>query len=105
MSAPLATTAARQARARILAIAEERPADQDFLAEASEQLGRIVPFDAAFWAATDPVTTLGTSPARIEQLNTNCSAFWEREFLVEDFNHFRDLARAVRPAASLQIAT
>ncbi|HXG40874.1 MAG TPA: hypothetical protein VNJ28_08025 [Candidatus Limnocylindrales bacterium] len=34
-----------------------------------------------------------------------CRIWWESEFLVEDFLRFTDLARAPRPAASLQRAT
>jgi DNA-binding CsgD family transcriptional regulator len=51
------------------------------------------------------VTTLATSPARVENLGSQCARWWEREFLVPDVNLFRDLARAERPAASLYRAT
>jgi DNA-binding CsgD family transcriptional regulator len=100
---PLATPAARRARARILDLTRRGPADPDFLLELSAQLRQIVPFAGAMWTATDPLTTLATSPARVEleHVRGECERFWEREFLVQDFNLYRDLARAERPVASL----
>ena len=96
VNAPLGTPAARRARARILDLTRKGPADPDFLLELSGQLRLIVPFTASFWSASDPLTTLATSPARVEMpiLAGQCERFWEREFLVQDFNLFRDLARA-----------
>lgn len=105
MPAPLATPATRHARARILDLSRDGRADQQFLAELSRHLHTIVPFQASFWAAADPLTTLATSPARIENLDGQCEAYWEREVLVDDFNHFRDLARASRPVGSLYRVT
>jgi DNA-binding CsgD family transcriptional regulator len=81
-------------------------ADSDFLAELSRQLNKIVPFDASFWAGADPVTMLATSPSRVENVKHECCVpFWESEFLVADVNHFRVLARAANPVASLYRAT
>jgi hypothetical protein len=105
VDAPLTTPAARRARARILELARKGPADPHFLFELSRQLRLIVPFTASFWSASDPLTTLSTSPARVENLAGQCERFWEREFLVQDFNLFRDLACAERPVASLYRAT
>jgi DNA-binding CsgD family transcriptional regulator len=107
VDAPLVTPAARHGRARILDLARTGVADPDFLFELSRQLRRIMPFTASFWSASDPLTTLATSPARVEMpsLAGECERFWEREFLVQDFNLFRDLARAERPVASLYRAT
>jgi len=106
-AAPLTTPAARHARARILDLARTAVADPDCLVELSRQLRLIVPFTASFWSASDPLTTLPTSPARVEMpiLPGQCERFWEREFLVQDFNLFRDLARAERPVTSLYRAT
>jgi DNA-binding CsgD family transcriptional regulator len=106
-AAPLASPQARRAYARILNLGRQRRADQMFLEELSHELRLVVPFDGAFWGAADPLTTLATSPARVENLASAeaCAAYWECEFLVEDFIHFRDLARAERPAASLDRAT
>lgn len=107
MLAPLATPAARRARAQILDLTSRAEADEHFLETLSRQLAAIVPFDGAFWSAADPLSALATSPARVENVASTrgCIAFWECEFLVEDFNHFRDLARAPRPVASLYRAT
>ncbi|HWP99558.1 MAG TPA: LuxR C-terminal-related transcriptional regulator [Vicinamibacterales bacterium] len=105
LDAPLATPAARHARARILDLARAGVASPDFLYELSRQLQRIIPFAGSFWSAADPLTTLATSPARVENLGSQCARWWEREFLVPDFNLFRDLLRAERPAASLYRAT
>ena len=105
IDAPLATPVARRARASILDLARHRPADPEFLLEMSEQLRRIIPFAGAFWSASDPLTTLATSPARVEHMEGQCERFWEREFLFPDFNLFRDLAREKRPVASLFRAT
>lgn len=107
VNAPLRTPTARRARARILDLTRAGPADPNFLRELSEQLRLIVPFTASFWSASDPLTTLATSPARVEMpiLSGQCERFWEREFLVQDINLFRDLARAERPVASLLRAT
>ena len=107
IDAPLATPAARHARARILDLARTGVADPQFLCALSRQLRQIVPFTASFWSASDPSTTLPTSPARVEMpiVAGQCERFWEREFLIPDINPFRDLARAARPVASLARAT
>ena len=104
--APLATPAARRARSKILELSRGLPTSE-FLENVSTELKTIVPFDAAFWAAADPLTALPKSPARVEQLagQRECVAYWDSEFLVHDFLHFRDLARAERPAGSLYRAT
>ncbi len=105
IDAPLATPAARRARARIIELARSHTADPEFLCELSAEVQQLVPFAASFWAASDPLTTLARSPARVEHLEGQCNRFWEREFLVPDFNLFRDLARSERPVASLVRAT
>jgi DNA-binding CsgD family transcriptional regulator len=82
--------------------------DADALFEdVSHRLRRLVPFEGALWFATDPATTLATAPARVEGFGDEreCAAFWEGEFLVEDVNLYRDLARARRPVATLWQAT
>ena len=74
--------------------------------ELTEHLGRFVPFDASLFFATDPATVLAICPARIDGVaNNQCHAYWQREFLVEDVNLFRDLARAPQPAETLWSAT
>ncbi len=77
----------------------------EIFTEASRRLRRLVPFDAAAWAATDPATGLPTAPTVADGLSitaTECSEYWRREFVVDDVNRFRDLARAPLPAAALQ---
>src|SRR5690348_3268495 len=107
VSVTVTSTEARRARARILDLSSRSAFDDAFLAELSRELQRIVPFDGAFWAGADPLTALATSPARLENVggDRECQAYWDSEFLVQDFNHFRDLARAPVPAASLYRAT
>lgn len=105
IDAPLATPATRHARARILELARTSVAGPDFLVELSRQLRRLVPFAGSAWSACDPSTLLGTSPARVENMGSQCARLWEREFLIPDVNLFRDLARADRPVASLYRAT
>jgi DNA-binding CsgD family transcriptional regulator len=80
---------------------------------ASERLRRLVPYDAAVWAATDPTTNMPTAPTRAENLEERIRSvgfgaierFWEGEYLEPDFNSFGELARAERPAAGLDLAT
>jgi len=77
---------------------------EDAFAEASLRLRELVPFDAAVWRMTDPATGLPVFPRLVEgiEISAESSAeHWRREFVVEDFNLFRDLARAPVPAASL----
>jgi DNA-binding CsgD family transcriptional regulator len=78
---------------------------QSLFDDVSQRLRRLVPFDAALWFATDPATNLATAPARVENLGEEdpeaCAAYWAAEFMVEDVNLFRDIARAPRPVATL----
>ena len=77
-------------------------------AEASRRLRRLVQFDAALWLATDPATALPSAPTLTENFvnrSVDCLGYWEREFLVDDANLYRDLARSDRPAAALRITT
>ncbi|GAA3153108.1 LuxR C-terminal-related transcriptional regulator [Planomonospora alba] len=92
---------------RIRRAVRARIADNALLDEISRLLREAVPFDAAFWAAADPLTMLATSPTRLENLGSGeaCDSYWENEFFVEDVNHFRTLARRRTPTASLHRAT
>jgi DNA-binding CsgD family transcriptional regulator len=107
VSGQAATVELVRTRARILTLSARRVLDDAFLAELSSELRTVVPFDGAFWAGADPLTTLATSPARLENLGDSraCQAYWDCEFLVQDFNHFCDLARAPLPVAGLYRAT
>ena len=72
----------------------------------STRLRRHVPFDAALWRATVPVTRLTTAPVLVENLSEGgCAAYWECELLEENVNLFRDLSRAAVPVAGLRAST
>jgi len=95
----------------LVAAARDAESVADAFRAASVRLRRLVPFDAAVWLTTDPVTGLPTAPTLTHGLegrelgHTDCMRFWEREFLVEDANLYRDLGRADVPAAGLRLAT
>jgi DNA-binding CsgD family transcriptional regulator len=79
----------------------------DLFSRASAGLRRLMPFDSAVWAATDPETGLITAPMLVENLGSRerCAEYWESELLEENVVPFRDLARAAVPAAGLRAAT
>ncbi|GAA2424220.1 hypothetical protein GCM10010191_40610 [Actinomadura vinacea] len=79
----------------------------DLFGRASARLRRVVPFDAAVWAATDPETGLITAPMLVEDLGDRerCADYWESELLEENVVPFRDLAHASVPAAGLRAVT
>jgi DNA-binding CsgD family transcriptional regulator len=80
--------------------------DIDLFDAVSTRLKRLVPFDGSAWFATDPVTILGTSPIRIENVEAgHCETYWERECRVEDALLFRDLARNDAGVGTLYSAT
>ena len=74
---------------------------------ASAALRRIVGFDGAAWAGTDPATLLPSGSVRCENfvISHDHLSPWHRELLVEDVLLFRTLARAPRPAGTLLAAT
>ncbi|MGA5047664.1 LuxR C-terminal-related transcriptional regulator [Streptomyces arboris] len=75
-------------------------------AEASAHLRRLMPYDAAVWRVTDPVTGMMTAPIRAENLDEGgCAVYWESELFTENVNRFRDLARAPVPVAGLRQTT
>ncbi len=98
-------------RAELIDRAGEAPSVRELFEAVSSRLRRLVSFDAAVWLATDPATGLPTAPARSENMrhackgSEDCMRVWENEFLVEDVNLYRDLARAETPAAGLRLAT
>lgn len=72
----------------------------------SARLRRLVPFDAAVWRASDPVTRLTTAPVLVENLSEGgCAAYWECELHEENVNLFNDLSRAAVPVAGLRAST
>ncbi|MFF9489100.1 LuxR C-terminal-related transcriptional regulator [Streptomyces sp. NPDC014676] len=92
---------------KVLSGAERATDTRDLFVRSSAGLRRIVPFDSAVWAATDPETGLITAPMLVENLGSGegCAAYWESELLEENVLPFRDLARAAVPAAGLRAAT
>jgi DNA-binding CsgD family transcriptional regulator len=104
MVSSTAATRRRQRDELVRQLGRANGAPEIFTASSS-RLCRLVPFDAAAWAATDPATGLPTAPTVADGLSitaAECSEYWRREFVVDDVNRFRDLARAPRPAAALQ---
>ena len=105
----LTPTAAHQ-RTELIERAGAAGSVQALFGAASERLRRLVPSDAAVWLATDPATSLPTTPTRTENMDhfggaDACRRLWELEFLVEDVNLYRDLARSEQPAAGLRMST
>lgn len=97
-------------RRTLIERAAQAPSVMDVFIAASSRLQQAVPFDSAVWLATDPATGLPTAPSlNVNMAHANdpgtCSRVWELEFLVDDVNRYRDLARAIRPTAGLRAAT
>ncbi|MCM1967631.1 LuxR C-terminal-related transcriptional regulator [Streptomyces sp. G1] len=93
--------------AKVLSGADRATDTRDLFHRTSAHLRRLLPFDSAVWAATDPETGLVTAPMVVENLGSGegCAAYWESELLEENVLPFRDLARAAVPAAGLRAAT
>lgn len=93
-------------RAELLSRTAKATDALSLFAEASARLRRIVPYDAAVWRVTDPVTGMMTAPIRAENLDEGgCAVYWESELFTDDVNLFRDLARAPVPVAGLRQTT
>jgi DNA-binding CsgD family transcriptional regulator len=106
MAISAAVAACRRHRDEVVALCLREGAGWDLLPELGRRLRRLVAYDASFWSGADPATSLARTPVFLENLDgVDCHSFWEREFLVEDVNPFRDLARSARPVASLRAAT
>lgn len=91
--------------AAVLELCDVATAGGSFVGELSRRLGRLIPFDASLFIATDPATVLPTPPVRVEHLDEDCQTFWERELMVEDILLYRDLARRSTPAGTIRTAT
>ncbi|TME19974.1 MAG: helix-turn-helix transcriptional regulator [Chloroflexi bacterium] len=76
-----------------------------FRRAALKQIERVVPVDAAFFAAADPTTLLHTDAVVDDILRPHAAEFLRIEFLADDVNQFRDLARADRIVSTLDIET
>ncbi|MFD3612710.1 LuxR C-terminal-related transcriptional regulator [Streptomyces atroolivaceus] len=93
-------------RAELLSRSAKATDALGMFAEASAQLRRLMPYDAAVWRVTDPVTGMMTAPIRAENLDeSGCAVYWESELFTENVNLFRDLARAPVPVAGLRQTT
>jgi DNA-binding CsgD family transcriptional regulator len=98
-------------RSELIERAGDAPSVRELFGAVSSRLRHMVCFDSAVWLATDPATGLPTAPARSENMShackgsEDCMRVWENEFLVEDVNLYRNLARAETPAAGLRLAT
>ncbi|MFD5556477.1 LuxR C-terminal-related transcriptional regulator [Streptomyces sp. NPDC127068] len=93
-------------RRELLARAAETVDALGMFAEVSRRLRRLLPYDAAVWRVTDPVTGMMTAPVRVENLDEGgCAAYWESELFTENVNLFRDLALAPVPVAGLRRTT
>ena len=75
----------------------------DLLSRVSDEVRRVVDYDAAMWFGVDPGTLLATAPSRVEGdlLDSFCGPYWHGEFHDQDALLFRDLARAPVPAGAL----
>ncbi|MYS86279.1 helix-turn-helix transcriptional regulator [Embleya scabrispora] len=94
-------------RRPVLAAAEQAADARELFSRVSARLRRLVPFHSAVWTAADPETGLITAPMLVENLGSGggCAAYWQSELLEENVLPFRDLARALVPAAGLRAAT
>ncbi|GAA1521862.1 hypothetical protein GCM10009677_63610 [Sphaerisporangium rubeum] len=73
---------------------------------AARRLRRVVPYDAAAWFGTDPLTSLPTTPIRVENIDrVHCAPYWNREYGTNDVLTFRDVSRSSMPAATLRQVT
>lgn len=73
--------------------------------EALKRLRRVVPVDAGFFGTADPATLLFTSSVAESALERSRQRFLENEFLQNDVNQFRNLARRHVPVGTLYQAT
>ncbi|HEV3495578.1 MAG TPA: GAF domain-containing protein [Actinomycetes bacterium] len=74
-------------------------------AEVLSRLGRLVGFDAAFWATTDPTTLLFTGGGQVELPERTAPLFVANELLQDDVNKFAQVARARQGVRTLARAT
>lgn len=75
-----------------------------FSAQAAEALHRVIPFERCCWHTVDPGTVLFTGTLT---QNIACSGSWlaEHEYVIDDVNQWRFLARSGRGAGANSIAT
>lgn len=101
-------TRAATAREAIAALADAQLAPRELIHEVAERVRRVVPYDRATWALTDPETLLATDEAVVEGVLLDCAVVLEtirHELAGDDVNLFDQLDRAGEAAASLSTAT
>jgi DNA-binding CsgD family transcriptional regulator len=76
-----------------------------FRLAALRQIKRVVPVDAAMFSSADPTTLLFTDGMVDEILRPYAREFMSIEFLADDVNQFRDLARPGRIVGTLDVET
>jgi DNA-binding CsgD family transcriptional regulator len=96
----LSTTAARTLR-ELERLAVSGLDSLAFRRAALHRIQRVVPVDAAWFATTDPTTLLFTSAVADDVLRPHAALFLQNEFLADDVNQFRSLARPGVIAATL----
>lgn len=106
MTAALTAASARRVRTELVHRVSAATSVTDVFAAASQRLHVLVPHDSAAWVMTDPATGLPSAPSLLDGFDAPaqlCTEHWQREFVDADLNHFRQLARAERPAAALRV--
>jgi len=75
-----------------------------FCTQASEILSRAIPFDRCCWHTVDPGTVMFTGSLH---QSVGCSGSWlaKHEYVIDDVNQWRYLARSGRGAGATSIAT
>jgi hypothetical protein len=88
----------------IAELSRGRPDWVTFAAEASDIVGKAVPFDGCCWHTVDPGTVLFTGSVN---RNVGCSGSWlaEHEYVIDDVNKWWFLARSGRRAGATSLAT
>jgi hypothetical protein len=76
-----------------------------FRRAALRQIKRVVPVDAAMFANADPASLLHTDAVVDDILRPYGMEFLRTEFLVDDVNQFRKLARSGRIVGTLDVET
>ncbi len=72
---------------------------------ALQHINRVVPIDAVMFANADPATLLHTDAVVDDVLRPFASEFLRTEFLIDDVNQFRELARSGRIVGTLDVET
>jgi DNA-binding CsgD family transcriptional regulator len=85
-------------------LALRAPTRAEFFDEAAARLRRTVAFEGACWHTLDPGSDLITQH-RLHDLPDRFPTLAENEYAVDDVNKFKQLARADRKAATLDVAT